>query len=367
MKRMLGLGSGAFVFTFLLVLGVGVDAAPGSPARAEAAVQTVATSAGQLALATVEPPLAVGVTRPAPARVAEPEEPMAFAAVDEPAPGPWSPPSWFPEEARDDLWALDGMSGHAAPGRGPTVRATAAFVYDVDAGVVLYEKRADERRPVASLTKVLSGLAALAESPDLGREICIDPSQWPGWPGAHSYLNTGTCTTGWDLLGAALVASDNRAAFAFAPISGLPFQPFIARMNEVAADLGMDQSTFVDPAGVDDNNLSTARDITRAALAASLHPVLSPVASASSWDISETRRDRSRRLFSTNRLADQENLEFLAAKTGYTDTARYCFTAVVRTESGRRIALAVLGAPNVRTRWADVRRIVDWVEETPTI
>ena len=87
------------------------------------------------------------------------------------------------------------------------------------------------------------------------------------------------------------------------------------------------------------------------------------MASAPSWDISETRRERSRRLFSTNRLADQENLEFLAAKTGYTDTARYCFSAVVRTRSGRRVALAVLGAPNIRTRWADVRRIVDWVEE----
>ena len=363
MKRMLGLGSGAFVFTFLLVLGVGVDAAPGTPARAEAAVQTVAAGAGTFALASVSAPTVSAVSRVLPAPSEAPDEPMVFSAVEDAQGGPWSPPSWFPEESRDDLWALDGMSGHAAPGDGPTVRAAAAFVYDVDAGVVLYEKHADDRRPAASLTKVLSGLTALSENPDLSREICIDPSQWPGWPGAHSYLNTGTCTTGWDLLGAALVASDNRAAFAFAPISGLPFQPFVSHMNEIAADLGMDQSSFVDPAGVDDNNLSTARDLSRAILAASLHPVLGPVASAPTWDISETRREHSRRLFSTNRLADQENLEFLAAKTGYTDTARYCFAAVVRTESGRRVALAVLGAPNVRTRWADVRRIVDWVEE----
>ena len=360
MNRMLGLGSGAFVMTFLLVAAVGVvDASPIAPARAEAAVQALSSPVASMAVATVRAPTAMVVPKLAPAL----EEPVSFSVPEEVGQGPWSPPSWFPEAAREDLWALDGMGGHAAPGSsGPKVHAYSAFVYDVDSGVVLFEKHADERRPAASLTKVLSSLTALSESPDLGREICIDPSQWPGWPGAHSYLNTGTCMTGWDLLGAALVASDNRAAFAFASISGLPFSPFVSRMNDVAADLGMDQSSFVDPAGVGDNNLSTARDMSRAILAASLHPVLGPVASAPSWDISETRRVHSRRLFSTNRMAAQENLEFLAAKTGYTDTARYCFSAVVRTESGRRVALAVLGAPNIRTRWADVRRIVDWVE-----
>lgn len=359
MWRMLRLGSGAFVGTFLLVAAIGVmDASPASPARAEAAVQTLTLPISAMAVAAVHPPAELSIpVAPAPV-----DAEVSFSTAEDPGQGPWSPPSWFPEAAREDLWALDGMDGHAASKRGPKVHARAAFVYDVDAGEVLFEQRADERRPAASLTKVLSGLAALSEGPDLAREICIDPSQWPSWPGAHSYLNTGTCTTGWDLLGAALVASDNRAAFAFASISGLPFSPFVSRMNDVAADLGMDQSTFVDPAGVDDNNLSTARDMGRAILAASLHPVLGPVASAPSWDISETRREHSRRLFSTNRMAAADNLEFLAAKTGYTDTARYCFAAVVRTKSGRRVALAVLGAPNIRTRWADVRRIVDWVE-----
>ncbi len=370
MKQMLRLGGGAFALTFTLAFSVSVlDAAP-SVARAEAVTPPLQVNVSSIAMAALPAPGPVSTTMrvattprpapPAPARSASLSEDLL--PVDPEGEGPWSPPSWFPEVSRDELWSLDGMDGAAPEGSGPVVRSLSAFVYDVDSGQVLYARNADDRRPVASLTKVVSSLAAMAEGADLSREICIDPAQWPGWPGAHSYLNTGTCLQGWDLVGAALVASDNRAAFAMAPLTGLPFAPFIGRMNEVSADLGMDMSSFADPAGVDDENLSTARDMTRAVLAASLHPVLGPVASAPSWDIHETRRDRDRRLYSTNRLADAGSLEFLAAKTGYTDTARYCFTAVVRTESGRRVALTVLGAPNNRTRWADVHRILDWVD-----
>lgn len=370
MTRLLRIGAGAFALTFTLAFGASVlDATPRAPsARAEAVVASPAAPLAELvpvvAVATVRPP---EILRLAP--VPRPSVPVAAAAsdldLDPELAGPWSPPDWFPEATRAELWALDGLDGQPERADGPLVHSKAAFVYDVDAGRVLYAREADERRPVASLTKVVAGLAALSEDDaELTREVCISPAQWPGWPGARSYLNTGTCVTGWDLLGAALVASDNRAAFGLARVSGLPFGVFVARMNEVAADLGMSLSTFADPAGVDDENLSTARDMSRAVLAASLHPVLGPVASAPSWDISETRRDRSRRLFSTNRLAGDDDIEVLAAKTGYTDTARYCFSAVLRTPEGRRVALSVLGAPNNRTRWADVSRIVRWVDGT---
>lgn len=375
MKReMVRLGGGAFALTFTLAFAASVLDGPPHVARAEAIVPPSSAEIPMIAMAALPAPAPVRaelrLAPASPARLAPPTEPpdeladeLALEAALE---GPWTPPPWYPDATRAELWVLEGVDGAVVDqARQPLVRSRSAFVYDMDSGDVLYARNADERRPVASLTKVVSSLAAMAEGADLSREICIDPAQWPGWPGAHSYLNTGTCLQGWDLIGAALVASDNRAAFALAPLSGLPFAPFVARMNEVALELGMGLSDFADPAGVDDENLSTARDMTRAVVAASLHPVLGPVASAPSWDIEETRRERSRRLFSTNRMAGSQKLEFLAAKTGYTDTARYCFTAVVRTEDGRRVALTVLGAPNNRTRWADVGRLLDWVETLP--
>jgi serine-type D-Ala-D-Ala endopeptidase (penicillin-binding protein 7) len=180
---------------------------------------------------------------------------------------------------------------------------------------------------------------------------------WPGWPGASSKYNTGACTHGWDLLGAALVKSDNRAAYALSHLSQWPAAMFVERMNVVADDLGMASSLFVDPSGALDENLATARDLTKAVTAVAFHPLLGLVASAPYWDADVG--DRVRRLGTTNKLIGRDDLVFLAAKTGYTDTAHHCFAGVVETRTGRRIALTVLGASRSSARWADGRRILD--------
>jgi D-alanyl-D-alanine endopeptidase (penicillin-binding protein 7) len=125
----------------------------------------------------------------------------------------------------------------------------------------------------------------------------------------------------------------------------------------LALGLGMESSTFVDPSGAMDENLATARDLTKAVTMVAFHPLLGSVASAPYWDTDVG--DRVRRLGTTNKLAGRDDLLFLAAKTGYTDTARHCFSGVVETTTGRRIALTVLGAGRSSARWTDVRRIVD--------
>ena len=284
--------------------------------------------------------------------------------VVEAEPLPWSPPEWFPEEQLEALHAVDHIS-QASDRVGPNLklRSRAVFVYDLEAGHVLLAKNADDRRPVASLTKVVSALTVASEAPDLDVEHCLDMSSRPSWPGAVSRLRTGTCTSGWDLLGAALVRSDNGAAIALSQVAGLPHFPFIERMNTVASDLGMDQSSFSDPSGVEDDNLSTARDMTRAVVAASLHPTVHPAVSAPYWDLTDHARDRTRRLYTTNKLVKRRGTEILAAKTGYTDTARHCFTGVFRLRDGRKVALTVLGGYWSRHRWADLRKILAWIEQ----
>lgn len=286
-------------------------------------------------------------------------EPALDAEPDEPV---WGPPSWYPEGARDELWVIDGMDRDAEHTTAPMrIYSKSAFVYDVDSGRVLLSHAADERRPVASLTKLVSALTVMSEAPELEREICLDNSMRPSWPGAVSRLRYGACTTGWDLLGAALVRSDNGAALALTEAAQLPLAPFILRMNDVAQDLNMNLSTFSDPSGVWDENLSTARDMTRASVATALHPTLSPIASAPYWDV-EYDSGRKKRMLTTNKLIGDKDIEILAAKTGYTDTARHCFTAVVRTEDGRTLALTTLGARRGRQRWSDVRTLLRWAE-----
>jgi D-alanyl-D-alanine carboxypeptidase len=239
------------------------------------------------------------------------------------------------------------------------VRSPSALVVDLDRGEVLWARDPDSPRTVASITKLFAALALASTSPDLDARHCVTWEQWPSRPGARSKFETGHCYTGWDFLGAALVSSDNRGAFALPSVAGEDYYTFVDRMNDVAADIGASSASFVDPAGLEDENVATARDVLKAVVAVSAHPELSIPASANGWTVEDERKIR--QLVTTNRLDGR--YDTLAAKTGYTDTARYCFATVVRTRSGRTLAAAVLGAPTNAARFADVRALVDWADE----
>ena len=278
-------------------------------------------------------------------------------------PPDWAPPAWL---SGQDAAAIASLSKHG-PKQGPKLKSRSAIVYDLDADEVLYEKAADFRAPVASMTKVMSAVTLGAATRggaggELDREVCIGPEHYPTRSGARSKFNTGDCATGWDYLGSAMVASDNRAAYALASISGLGVDGFVERMNTVAAELGMDDSEWVEPSGIQDENLSTARDMARATLALSSIPGLAPATAAPSWDLHRT-GVATRRLFTTNKLVDRRDLDFAVVKTGYTDTARYCVTSLVQTGSGQRLLITLMRAPADSSRWADMRRVLDWVEQ----
>lgn len=272
----------------------------------------------------------------------------------------WSPPAWL---SNTDVLSVAAMDQNGPRTGGPSVRSRAVFIYDADADTVLFERRADEVRPVASITKLVSALAVASSGADLDREICIGIEQYPTRNGATSRLSTGDCLTGWDIVGAALVASDNRAAMAMAALAGEDLDTFVAAMDGVSAELDMHASSWSDPSGLEDENLSTARDIAKATLAVSTHPVLSTISSAPYWDIPRSTRGDVRRLNSTDHLVGRQDIEILAAKTGFTNTARYCFTTVVRTRQGHRVVVTLLGAESKGGRWADMATILSWLND----
>jgi D-alanyl-D-alanine endopeptidase (penicillin-binding protein 7) len=361
----------SFLVTSALILGgalyekLGQD--PVAAATIEAPSAVLAVAAAPLSVPPVQASLLAVSAAPAsspPVTVAAADL-HPVAEVDAPPleaePDGFVAPAWFPAELHENLLAVEAMEGAPLTQGGPDFASRAVFVYDLDAGKVLIARNADDRRPVASLTKLVGALAAMTESPNLDQELCLQSIDRPSLPGTASKLRSGTCATGWDFLGASLVRSDNGAAYAMSGVAGLPFETFVERMNSVAGELGMSQSTFADPSGAEDENLSTARDMTRAVLAASLHPSTAAVVNAPYWDFHDISRDRVRRLYTTDRIVERKDIDVLGAKTGYTDTARYCFTAVIRTEDGRRVAFTMLGAPRNRNRWRDVDRLIDWL------
>src|SRR5690606_40921457 len=168
----------------------------------------------------------------------------------------------------------------------------------------------------------------------------VGPEQYPTRPGARSRFETGACHVGWDWLGAALVASDNRGAMGLVALSGLTWDQFLENMRGVVDDVGGGPSEWSDPSGIEVGNQISARGMAKVAVAVAAHPVLSPVASAPTWSI---QREGGRQvLHTTNKLV--ERFDTLAAKTGFTVPAGYCYAGVVRTDTGGQYVVVVLGA-----------------------
>jgi serine-type D-Ala-D-Ala endopeptidase (penicillin-binding protein 7) len=357
--RLLSAGVG----TCLLGLGAMIAFTEPTPAETHTATLPTSSEGPTLALSSEGPTLPLsseGPTLPPP-------------ASSSPRSSAWSPPSWFPEAQRDALWVLDGLDGEPSHRWGPRVNAHAGILADLDSGEILWARDPDAPRSIASVTKLVSSLTLLRDAEvDLDRPICVSHEQWPSRPGARSKFETGDCHPGWELLGAAMVASDNRGAFAMPAIAEEDYFVFVDRMHDTADDLRLQLASFTDPAGIEDENMASARDVLKAVTAVSVHPRLALLASAPEWRIETPRGPRI--LGTTNRLLrlslappskrfTPPPFETLAAKTGYTDTARYCFATVVRSlETGRRYGAVVLAAPNNRSRFDDVLGMVRWAD-----
>jgi D-alanyl-D-alanine endopeptidase (penicillin-binding protein 7) len=129
-------------------------------------------------------------------------------------------------------------------------------------------------------------------------------------------------------------------------------------MNKMISQLNMTQSSFVDPAGINDENISTARDITKVSIAASFHPNMQVVSGADYWRASID--DGQEQVYNSTNKMLWRKVDWLVAKTGYTNTARAGFTGVYL-YNGRRIAITTLGAWYPFRRWKDVNALMNWV------
>jgi len=128
--------------------------------------------------------------------------------------------------------------------------ASAAVLMDAGSGRVLYEHNAHEPRLIASTTKLMTALVALGSGHALDEEVTIDPA-WTGAEGSSIYLRPGETLRLETLLYGLLLRSGNDAALAVAGYCGGTVEEFVARMNEEAARLGMADSHFANPSGLD--------------------------------------------------------------------------------------------------------------------
>lgn len=237
----------------------------------------------------------------------------------------------------------------------PEVGAASAIVFDPESERILFAKDEHAPRKIASLTKLATTLAAL-DSFKAADIITIAKRSVETYPRAGNFL-PGERFRLEDMLKAMLIASSNDAATAIAEQAGLT--TFMARMNKLAADLGLERALFENPTGLDaGDNRATAIDV--------MHLVLYTLGAPELWNIMGQSRATiyalgtraPHVLVSTNELLNKFGV--IGGKTGYTTEANGTYAALFQTPGGRRLGLVVLGSSD---RFGDARALIEWVNK----
>jgi serine-type D-Ala-D-Ala endopeptidase (penicillin-binding protein 7) len=250
----------------------------------------------------------------------------------------------------------------------PRVSTPSVMVISVPMGQVLYEKSADEQRPIASLSKLMSAIVFLenCKSIDLNALHTMTPeNRMLAKGGDKSRLTTGWSYTNIDILKAALMRSDNRAMPALMESCGMILQEFVMHMNKKADSLGLKSTSFTEPNGLSKYNVSTAREYTKIMVEATSFPELTAIMQTKKDRIVGYRNGRGHiiDIGTTDLLLGRKGVEVIGAKTGYTDIARYCLTVLNRLIDNSAVAMVFLGAEGKHTRFGDFTRINNWLND----
>ena len=239
----------------------------------------------------------------------------------------------------------------------PEVRAAAAIIYNPQTGDVLWGQNQHEQRPIASLTKVMTAVTFVADDPDLTRQVTVTPADVRA--ASVTYLRSGDRISYRDLLQLALIPSDNAAARVLARTSEGGTAAFVERMNEMGRSLGLTNTRFADPSGLDARNVSSAYDVSHLMAFAATEVTLAPIMRMQTTEVRTHRGPITIR--STNKLLGTEGFEILGGKTGFIRAAGYCLATLMQVpQNGAQVAVVILGANNSTIRFWDVRHLFNW-------
>lgn len=242
-----------------------------------------------------------------------------------------------------------------------TLTSPSAILCEASTGQVIFEKNADERRPVASVNKVMTILLTL-EAVDEGRvsledQVTVSPRA-ASMGGSQAFLDAGERYKLSELLKTVIVASANDSAVALAEHLAGTEESFVRLMNTRAEELGLTNTHYANCTGLPaQEHYTTARDVAKLSAQLDLHPIY--YRHSTIWmDEIKHRGGRVTSLTNTNRL-----IRFYPGcdgyKTGSTNEARYCVSATAKKE-GMRLIAVVLGTPAGQTRFDEARAMLEY-------
>ena len=246
-------------------------------------------------------------------------------------------------------------------GGSPGLHSHAALLLDMQNGEALYQKNSTEIVPIASITKLMTAMVMLDAHLPMGEELVISDDDVDTLKGSRSRLAVGTQLTRQEALLLALMSSENRAAHALGRNypGGIP--AFVVAMNHKAQELGMTNSRFLDPTGLNSGNVSTARDLAKMVSAASKYAAIREASTTSDarFDV----RGRMQEYRNTNPLVRSDSWEIGVTKTGFIREAGKCLVMQAKVNN-RPMVFVLLDSEGSMTRVGDANRLKKWAEAT---
>jgi D-alanyl-D-alanine endopeptidase (penicillin-binding protein 7) len=245
----------------------------------------------------------------------------------------------------------------------PDLRAAAAIAFNPETGEVLWQENGQVKRPIASITKVMTALVFLEDNPDLSKVITVERSDV--YAASTTYLRANERVSLNNVLHLALIPSDNAAARALARVSHGGTASFVERMNEKAIELGLESTTFADPSGLNAANVSSAYDLSRLISYASSDERIASIMRMQKHTVSTNRRTIT--INNTNKLLAGGEVDVMAGKTGFISKAGYCLATLLRLpQSQQTVAVVVLGATSNTGRFWETRHLFNWLTQRAT-
>jgi D-alanyl-D-alanine endopeptidase (penicillin-binding protein 7) len=246
-----------------------------------------------------------------------------------------------------------------SPQSNPGLKSASALVTDSH-GNIIYGKDIDTVRSIASITKLMTAMVILDASLDLDEKITITKDDRDLIRLTGSRLEYGAKLSRRELLQLALMSSENRAATALGRSYPGGMLLFIAQMNIKATQLDMHHSTFADPAGLLQENVSTASDLGKMVTAAATYPLITEATTTVRKEVRPYAKRGPLNYGNTNRLLKNKSWDIALSKTGYINEAGRCLVMQANIE-GQDVSIVLLNSFGKLTPFGDSNRLRSWL------
>jgi len=243
-----------------------------------------------------------------------------------------------------------------------SLKSSVALVIDQDTREILLSKNENAVLPIASITKLMTGVIISAAKLSMDEVITVTQDDVDTEKGSSSRLRVGTMLTRGELLHLALMASENRAAHALGRTYPGGMDVFVGQMNSMARLLGMNDTRYVEPTGLSSQNQSSAQDLATLVIAAHGDATLRELSTSTGYSVEVGRKTL--QYNNTNRLVKSPDWDIGLQKTGYISEAGQCLVMQTRI-AGRKLIMVFLDSAGKLSRLGDAERVRRWVESSP--